>query len=100
RPPSARCPDCRQPRFPSSRIWRGRKEYANERPMTIDHDVHNFGAAYRSGKLTVRQVIDEVLSRVAQAGDDKVWISRLADATLRAQADELDRKGPNYLPLF
>src|SRR5262249_5872382 len=31
---------------PLSRIWRRRKEYANERPMTIDLGVHNLGAAY------------------------------------------------------
>ncbi|MGE5149416.1 MAG: allophanate hydrolase [Rhodospirillaceae bacterium] len=68
--------------------------------MTIDLGVHNLGAAYRAGQLTVRQVIDEVLKRIAAAGDDNVWISRVPDATLRAQADELDRKGCEYLPLF
>jgi allophanate hydrolase len=68
--------------------------------MTIDLGVHNLGAAYRAGRLTVRQVIDDVLNRIAQAGDDKVWISRVPDATLRAQADALDRQGPKDLPLF
>ena len=68
--------------------------------MTIDLGVHNLGAAYRAGRLTVRQVIDEVLKRIAAAGDDKVWISRVPDATLAAQADELDRQGDKSLPLF
>jgi allophanate hydrolase len=68
--------------------------------MTIDLGVHNLGAAYRAGKLTVRQVIDEILKRIAAAGDDKVWISRVPDATLAAQADELDRQGDKTLPLF
>ncbi len=68
--------------------------------MTIDLGVHNLGAAYRAGRLTVRQVIDDVLKHIAQAGDDKVWISRVPDATLRAQADTLDRQGSNDLPLF
>ena len=45
--------------------------------MTIDLGVHTLGAAYRAGTLTVRQVIDEVLKRIAAAGDDKVWISRV-----------------------
>src|SRR5436190_21123984 len=85
---------------PSLRIWRGRKEYANERPMTIDLGVHTLGAAYRAGTLTVRQVIDEVLKRIAVAGDDKVWISRVADQALRAQADALDPHGDRSLPLF
>jgi len=68
--------------------------------MTIDLGVHNLLAAYRAGSLTVRQVIDEVLKRIAAAGDDKVWISRLPDATLRAQADTFDRQGNKSLPLF
>jgi len=68
--------------------------------MTIDLGVHNLLAAYRAGSLTVRQVIDEVLKRIAAAGDDKVWISRLPDATLRAQADTFDRQGDKSLPLF
>jgi allophanate hydrolase len=68
--------------------------------MTIDLGVHNLGLAYRAGTLTVRQVIDEVLRRIAAAGDDKVWISRVPDADLRAQADALDREGEKDLPLF
>ncbi len=68
-------------------------------PMTIDLGVHNLRAAYGAGSLTVRQVIDEILQRIA-AGDDKVWISRVPDADLRAQADALDRQGDKALPLF
>ncbi|MBN9085869.1 MAG: allophanate hydrolase [Reyranella sp.] len=68
--------------------------------MTIDLGVHNLRTAYRAGTLTVRQVIDEVLQRIAAAGDDKVWINRVPDAILRAQADDLDRHGNNDLPLF
>ena len=43
-------------------------------PMTIDLGVHNLRAAYRAGTLSCRAVIDEVLKRIAAAGDDKVWI--------------------------
>lgn len=68
--------------------------------MTIDLGVHNLGAAYRAGTLTVRQVVDEVLKRIDVAGNDKVWISRVPDATLRAQADDLDRRGDKDRPLF
>jgi allophanate hydrolase len=68
--------------------------------MTIDLGVHNLRAAYGAGSLTVRQVIDEVLKRIAAAGDDKVWISRVPDAALRTQADTLDRQGDKSLPLF
>jgi allophanate hydrolase len=68
--------------------------------MTIDLGVYNVRAAYRAGSLSVRQVIEEVLKRITAAGDDKVWISRVPDATLRAQADKLDRQGDKTLPLF
>jgi allophanate hydrolase len=70
--------------------------------MAIDLGVHNLLAAYRAGTLTVRQTIEEVLARIAQAGDDKVWISRAADDVLHAQADALDaRRGEiDTLPLF
>jgi allophanate hydrolase len=70
--------------------------------MTIDLSVHNLRAVYLSGTLTVRQVIDEVLARIAAAGDDKVWISRFADDALRAQAEALDasRGEIESLPLY
>ncbi len=60
--------------------------------MTVDLGVHNLRASYRAGSLSCRQVIDEVLKRIAQAGDDKVWINRVADAELRAAADKLDAR--------
>jgi allophanate hydrolase len=68
----------------------------------LDLGIHALLGAYRDGKLTVRQTIEEVLTRIAQAGDDKVWISRAPDADLLAQADALDaRRGEiGRLPLF
>jgi len=68
--------------------------------MTTDFGVYNLLAGYRAGRLTVRQVIDDVLQRIAAAGDDKVWISCVPDATLAAQADALDRQADKTLPLF
>src|SRR3954452_9503269 len=68
--------------------------------MTIDLSIHYLGVRYVGGALTVRQVIDEILKRIEAAGDDKVWISRVPDATLRAQADDLDSRGRENLPLF
>ncbi|MSP74655.1 MAG: allophanate hydrolase [Rhodospirillaceae bacterium] len=68
----------------------------------LDLGVHALRDAYRSGKLDVRQVVEEVLQRIAVAGDDKVWISRAPDAALRAQAAALDaRRGEiEKLPLY
>ncbi len=70
--------------------------------MTIDLGLHNLRAAYRAGTLTVRQVIDEVIARIAAAGDDKVWISRVANDVLQQAASALDaRRGEiDSLPLY
>lgn len=71
----------------------------------LDLGIHNLQAAYAAGTLTCRQVIEEVLARIAAAGDDKVWISRVPEADLRARAAELDKwladdGAIGVLPLF
>ena len=70
--------------------------------MSIDFGVHNLRAAYATGTVTCRAVIDEVLRRIAAAGDDKVWISRVPDDALRQAADALDarRDELDNLPLY
>ncbi len=68
----------------------------------LDLGVHALRSAYRAGSLDVRQAIEEVLKRIGEAGDDKVWISRAPDARLRAEAAALDaRRGEiDRLPLY
>jgi allophanate hydrolase len=68
----------------------------------LDLGVHALRAAYNAGALTVRQTVEEVLARIAQAGDDKVWISRLPDEALRDIAAALDarRNEIETLPLY
>jgi allophanate hydrolase len=68
----------------------------------LDLGLHALRDAYARGALDVRQVVDEVLKRIAAAGDDKVWISRLPDAALHADAARLDaRRGDlGRLPLY
>ena len=70
--------------------------------MTIDIGIHSLRAAYRAGSLSCSTVIDEILRRIAGAGDDKVWINRPSDAGLRAAASRLDaRRGEiDALPLY
>ena len=70
--------------------------------MTIDLGLHALRAAYHAGTLTVRQVVDEVTTRIAAAGDDKVWISRVPDDVLQEAAAALDaRHGEiDNLPLY
>jgi allophanate hydrolase len=58
----------------------------------LDLGVHALRNAYRSGTLNVRQTIEEILKRFADAGDDKVWISRPSDDALRIEAASLDAR--------
>jgi allophanate hydrolase len=68
----------------------------------LDFGLHALRTAYRAGILDVPRVIEEVLARLAAAGDDKVWISRVADTALRAEAARLAaRQGEiESLPLY
>lgn len=66
----------------------------------LDLGIHALRARYRLGSLSCRSVIAEVLARIAAAGDDKVWLSRVPDDALLAQADALDSTGDRSLPLF
>ncbi len=68
----------------------------------LDLGVHALRTAYCAGTHDVRHVVEEVLKRIAQAGDDKVWISRPTDAALRAGAAALEaRRGEiDRLPLY
>jgi allophanate hydrolase len=68
----------------------------------LDLGLHALRGAYTAGTLDVGQVIEEVLKRIAAAGDDKVWITRVPDEQLRAQAAQLDARRGNIdaLPLY
>ena len=70
--------------------------------VLLDLGVHALRSAYRAGALDVGQAIEEVLKRIAAAGDDRVWITRTPDEELRAQAAKLDaRRGEiDKLPLY
>ena len=54
--------------------------------MTIT-DIH---AGYLSGASTPSRCIEQVLARIAAADRPEIWISRVDDAALRAQARALD----------
>ncbi len=68
----------------------------------LDLGVHALRAAYSAGTLTVRQTVEEVLARIAQAGDDKVWIARMPDEAVRDIAAALDARHGEIesLPLY
>ncbi|HKU96708.1 MAG TPA: allophanate hydrolase [Vineibacter sp.] len=53
-------------------------------------DLHRLHGDYRHGRRRPSDVIDGVLRRIAAAGDDGVWISRVPDPALREAAARLD----------
>jgi allophanate hydrolase len=63
-------------------------------------DLHSLGARYRAGNLRPSQLVAGVLQRIERRGDDKVWIHRVPRAELEARAAELERRGPQGLPLY
>ena len=60
-------------------------------------DLVRLRAAYADSSATPEVVMADVLGRIAAAGDDAVWISRVPDAALLAQARALpDPAAPLY----
>jgi allophanate hydrolase len=63
-------------------------------------DLHSLGARYRDGSLRPTQLAAGILERIERRGDDKVWIHRVPRDELLARAAELERRGPQGLPLY
>jgi len=55
-------------------------------------DIERLSAAYRDGAITPEEVMAEVLERIANAGDDHVWISRPAGQAVMERAKEIMRR--------
>ena len=69
--------------------------------MALSLDVARLAAAYAAGETTPLDVVDEILRRIAAAGDDHVWISRRAAEELRAEAKALaGQAAPARGPLY
>ena len=68
----------------------------------LSFDCERLSAAYRDGVVTPERVIGEVLRRIADAGDDHVWISRPDDAAVLERAKDLTRRvrQSSQLPLY
>ena len=73
-------------------------------PTKLSLDFHTLQTGYRSGALTPSQVVEAILARIAQAGEDHVWISRVPAEALRASAKALEARQASGsiddLPLF
>lgn len=63
-------------------------------------DLAALGERYRSASLRPAQVVAGILERIARRGNDRVWIHRLPRGEIEARAAELERRGPQGLPLY
>ena len=63
-------------------------------------DLQTLGARLRSGAVRPSNIVAGVLDRILARGDDKAWIHVLPRAELDARAAELERRGPDGLPLY
>lgn len=79
-----------------------RLAYNDGMTSLLDLGVHALRTAYLAGTLDVPRTIDEVLRRIAEAGEDNVWISRTPEAALREAAVALEKRRNEIdrLPLF
>ena len=72
--------------------------------MSLSFDFGTLRAAYADRATSPAAVAEDVLARVAAAGDDHVWISRVPDDALRAEALALERRaaveGIEAMPLY
>jgi allophanate hydrolase len=58
---------------------------------TASLDLARLRRSFAGRELTAAALVEDLLARLAVAGDDSVWIARHSDAGLRARAAELDR---------
>lgn len=63
-------------------------------------DLASLTRLYRDGELTPGALVTGLIERIAARGDDHVWIYRIPDADLMARAAELEKAGPERLPLY
>jgi allophanate hydrolase len=69
--------------------------------MSLSLDFASLRRAYRERKASPVTIADEVLARITAAGNDGVWISRVPQDVLRAEAKALEaRADAAALPLY
>jgi len=63
--------------------------------------IDGLAASYRTGDLTPTDVVEMVLSRISERGDDGTWISVVDRSDLLLRAKELQQhRNPASLPLY
>ncbi len=65
---------------------------------SMPFDIARLGDALRAGDVTCVDVIEEVLSRIQAAGEDRVWIHRASRDELLERAGELDSRADKEAP--
>ena len=75
------------------------KPLAHSNRVGFSLDIASLAAGYRSGERTPRDVIDAVIAATAE-DPHHAWIHRIDAEALRNQADALQRRGPEGLPLY
>jgi allophanate hydrolase len=72
--------------------------------MSLSFDFAALRAAYSDRTTSPAAVAETLLGRIAASGDDHVWISRVPDVALRAEAAALERRaaveGVEAMPLY
>src|SRR6516162_9532383 len=69
--------------------------------MPSSFDLGSLRLAYRRHEVSPVSVIREVTARIAARGDDAVWILRVPDDVLLAEAAALERRADrDELPLY
>ena len=70
--------------------------------QTDSLDIQTLGGRLRAGSLQPREVVAGVLERIAayRDGDPAVWIHLLPRDALEARAADLEKRGPQGLPLY
>lgn len=68
--------------------------------MELSLDIAGLRAAYREGRYTVTQVLDEVLRRIDAAPQLNVWITRLTREQVMGYVERLAGRRTGELPLY
>ena len=67
--------------------------------MSLSFDFTTLRRAYREQTTNPVSVAEDVLARIAAAGDDGIWITRVSENALLAEAKALAERGDTGLEL-
>jgi hypothetical protein len=86
--------------YPTGGRFAFQPERANHRLpslMSLSFDLASLHRAFRGGRASPISVAEEVLLRIAFSGGRRLWISRVPNDALLANAKALEASGPGGL---